>query len=71
MQFRCYILHLLYISFYTIRRDVEDKAFSPSYDMAPPTSPLSLISKLDRRHTGRLRKRDNLLTGKRGRSQIM
>jgi hypothetical protein len=25
--------------------------------------PLSPVSKLDRRHTGRLRKRDNLLTG--------
>jgi hypothetical protein len=40
----------------------EDQAFSPSYNKAPPPPsppPLSPISKLDRRHTGRLRKRDN------------
>ncbi len=45
----------------------EDQAFSPSYDSAPqPTltlSPSPLSSKLDRRHTGRLRKRDNMLRG--------
>ena len=36
--------------------------------LPPPPSP---VSKLDRRHTGRLRKKDNLLTGERGRSQII
>jgi hypothetical protein len=34
--------------------------------LAPPASPPPLDPKLDRRHTGRLRKRDNLLTGERG-----
>ncbi len=35
-----------------------------SYDLAPPTPTYSPFpfSKLDRRHTGRLRKRDSLLT---------
>ncbi len=46
---------------------IEDKAFLRLYDMAPVSSPipfpLSPVNKLDRRHTGRLRKRDNLLTG--------
>jgi hypothetical protein len=39
------------------------------YDLPPPPSspPASNDSKLDRRHTGRLRKRDNLLTGEVGR----
>jgi hypothetical protein len=41
----------------------EYQAFLPSYDLAPP---LSSFSKLDRRHTERLRKRDNLLTGEGG-----
>jgi hypothetical protein len=44
---------------------IEDQAFSPSYDLAPPPSPspsLSPVRKLDRRHTGRLRKRENFLT---------
>jgi hypothetical protein len=41
---------------------IEDQAFSPSYDLAPPPHPL--ISKLVRRHTGRLGKRDNMLTGR-------
>jgi hypothetical protein len=37
--------------------------FAASYDMAYPT-PLPHVSKSDRRrHTGRLRKRDNLLAG--------
>jgi hypothetical protein len=36
----------------------EDQAFSPSYDLPP-----SPVGKLDWRHTERLRKRDNLLTG--------
>ena len=53
---------------------IEDQAFSPSYDLAPP-SPSSSASKLDWRRAGRLRKRDNLLTGDggwgRGRSQII
>ncbi len=46
----------------------EDQTFSLSYDLAPPSTPshLSPVSKLDRRHTGRLRKRDNLLTGEGG-----
>ncbi len=42
----------------------EGQAFSPSYDLAPPPPPPpSHVSKFDRRHTGRLRKRDKLLTG--------
>ncbi len=56
---------------------IEDQAFTPSYGLAPPPphpTP-SLVSKFDRPHTGRLRKRDNLLTGERGkewgRSQII
>jgi hypothetical protein len=42
----------------------QDQAFSPSYDLAPLLShslpPLSLVSKLKWRHTGRLRKKGNL-----------
>ena len=36
-----------------------------SLDLAPrpPPPPSSPVSKLDRRHTGRLKKRDNILTG--------
>jgi hypothetical protein len=43
------------------------EAFSPSNNLAPrlPHSPLPVI-KLDRRYTGRARKRDKLLTGERG-----
>ncbi len=42
---------------------MEDQAFSQSYDLDPPTpTPSSPVSKLYRRHTERLRKRDNLLT---------
>ncbi len=41
---------------------IEDQAFSLSYPL-PTTSP---VSKLDRRHTRRLRKRDNLLRGEGG-----
>jgi hypothetical protein len=38
-----------------------------SYDLAPPPPPPPLPdSMLDRRHTGRLRKRDNFLTGEVG-----
>jgi hypothetical protein len=46
----------------------EDQPFSPSYDLAPPPAPTpsSPARKLDRRHTGGLRKRDNLLMGERG-----
>jgi hypothetical protein len=45
-------------------------------DLAPPQSPVptpstSPVSKLDRRQTGRLRKRDNLLTGEGGEGQII
>ncbi len=40
-----------------------DEAFTPSYDLAPFTPPSnpppSPVYKLDRRHTGRLRKRNN------------
>ncbi len=36
------------------------------FGSSPSPFPPSLVSKLDRRHTGRLRKRDNLLTGKGG-----
>ncbi len=41
-----------------------DQAFPLSYDLAPPPSPppRSPINKLGQRHTGRLRKRDNLQT---------
>jgi hypothetical protein len=42
---------------------VEDQTFLRSYDFGSTPAP-SPVSKLDRRHTGRLRKRDNLLTGK-------
>jgi len=38
---------------------MEDQAFSPSYDVAPrPPPPPSPVSNIDRRHTGRLRKRE-------------
>ncbi len=40
----------------------EDQAFSRSYGLAPPPPPPP-VSKRDRRHTGRQRKRDNLLMG--------
>jgi hypothetical protein len=40
-----------------LERFIEDQAYSPS-----PSPPFH-VSNLDRRHTGRLRKRDNLLTG--------
>ncbi len=39
---------------------IEDQAFSPSYDLAP-TPPPPPRQELDRRHTGKLRKRDNSL----------
>ncbi len=45
---------------------IEGQAFSQSYDLAPPSPSLPPypVSRLNRRrHTGRLRKRDNLLTG--------
>jgi hypothetical protein len=47
----------------SIERFIEGQAFLRSYDLAPrpPLPPLS-VSKLDRRHIGRLRKRVNLLT---------
>ncbi len=43
---------------------IENQPFSPSYDLAPSLLLLLFpVSKPDRRHTGRLRYRDNLLTG--------
>ncbi len=43
---------------------IEGQALSWPYDLAPrPPTPLSPVCKLDQRHSGRLRKRDNLLTG--------
>jgi hypothetical protein len=44
---------------------IEGQAFPPPYDLAPrpPLPPPSPVSKLVRRHTGRLRKRYNLLMG--------
>jgi hypothetical protein len=43
---------------------IEDQEFSPLYNLALPTTPPpSTVSKVNRRHTGRLTKRDNLLTG--------
>jgi hypothetical protein len=40
------------------------QAYSRLYDLAPsPPPPAFHVSKLDRRHTGRLKKRDNLLKG--------
>ncbi len=51
------------IEYWTIYRG---PGFSRSYGLARPLLPPSLVSKLDRRHTGRLRKRKNLLTGEGG-----
>jgi len=45
----------------SIEEFIEDSAFSPLNDLAPPPSP-SPGSKLDRRKRRRLRQRDNLLT---------
>jgi hypothetical protein len=43
---------------------IEGKAFSPSYDLAPPPPPPPRpVSMLEWPHTGRLRKKDNLMTG--------
>ncbi len=44
---------------------IENQAFSQSYDAAPPppTPSPSPVTKLDRQHTGRLRKRDNWWKG--------
>jgi hypothetical protein len=44
---------------------IEDKAFSRSYDLAPPHPPLFSflsVSSTGNIHTGRLRMRDSLLT---------
>jgi hypothetical protein len=46
---------------------IEGHAFLLSRLLAQPLPTRSPVSKLDRRHIGRLRKRDNLLTEKRGR----
>jgi hypothetical protein len=49
---------------FTRKNTILKKVFSLSYDLAPPTPlPPYSDSKLDRRHKGRLRKRDNMLTG--------
>ncbi len=46
---------------------IDGQAFSPSYDLAhPPSPPTSPVRKLERRHTGKRWKRDNLLTGEGG-----
>ncbi len=44
---------------------IEDQAFSPSYDLA--THPPLFRQYANGQHTGRLKKRDNLLTGEWGR----
>ncbi len=49
---------------------IEDQAFLPSYDLAP-LSPPYFVSKLDRRHSLRMRNRDSLLTGDGRSSQII
>ncbi len=46
----------------SIERDIEGQAFLWSFDSAPPTPPPP-ASKLDRRHTRRLRTRVKLPTG--------
>ncbi len=47
---------------------IEGQAFLRSYALAPRTFPFPLfVSKLERRHIGRLRKRDNLLMAEGGR----
>ncbi len=52
----------------TIKWLIEDQVFSPSCDLAlPPPTP---VSNLDGRHTGRLRKRDNLMTGELGKGTM-
>jgi hypothetical protein len=45
---------------------IETQAFSQSYESAPRPSPPPPVRKLDRRHTGTLRKKDTFLTGRRG-----
>ncbi len=49
---------------------MKDKAFSPSEDLTPPhpLPHLPSVSSNERQHTGRLRKRDKLLTGERAKS---
>ncbi len=49
----------------SIESFIEGQAFPRSNDLGPPpplTSPPSTVRKLDRRYTGMLSKRDNLLT---------
>ncbi len=50
-----------------------DQAFPPSYNLATPPLiyPLSTVSKLDRRPTERLSKKDNLLTGEGGGGEVV
>ncbi len=53
---------------FAIERYIEGQPFLWSYDLAPrPPPPPSRVGNLDRQHTGRLRKRGSLLTGKGGR----
>jgi hypothetical protein len=48
----------------TIDGFIEGQAFPRSYDLAPrPAPPTFPVTKLDQRHTGRLRKKDKSLTG--------
>jgi hypothetical protein len=49
---------------------MEEQGFPSSYAWLLP-DPLSPVSKLDRRHSGRLRKRGNLLTEEGGRVRAM
>ena len=59
-----FILITLYSNTERIELFTEDHDFSPSYDGSSPTpSPPPPVSTLDRRHSGRLRKWDSLLTG--------
>ncbi len=48
---------------------MEEQALPLSYDLAPP--PTSAVSKLDRRHIERMRKRDKLLTAGEGGGKLI
>ncbi len=49
---------------------IEDQAFLPYRRSSPTPDPLSQVRKLDRRHTGRLRKRNNILLGDGGQGGV-